>query len=188
LKSLPTPSPLLPNKSWSLKIQVTSIFSHVIHSKGAKSLGSLYNRINELPTRNDIKLLLRKCIYSILIDEDVNEEVKFLNEVKNLLIEAKHSDNLDHEEIISLIEDIYIFAVDKKIDENIRIDKEYKIPVYDELLSIFESSNIYNDLVEESGSHSPESEEIVSDEVAESCEYFSSQPQTPQRDDFDEAE
>jgi len=157
----------------------------------SKFLGNLFNRINDLPARNDIKLLLRKCIYSIIIDEEANEEIKFLNEVKNLLNEVKDSSNSDDEQIISLIEDIYMFAVDKKIDENARIDEDYKIPVNDELIGLFQSSNIYNELTsemeeeeeeDESQTDIEEDEEVSFEDVEESCEYHPSQSQTPERD------
>jgi len=155
--------------------------------KGSKSLGDLYNRINDLTARNDLKLLLRKCIYSIMIDEDANEEVKFLNEVKNLLNQVKDTSNMDHEQIISLIEDIYMCAVDKKIDENARVDEEYKIPINDELIGLFQSSNIYNELTSEIEEESQieddnDEEEMSFEDAEEPCEYHRSQLPTPERD------
>jgi len=110
-----------------------------------KYLQDLFNQINDLHTRHDIKTLLRKCVYCILVDEDSNEEILFLNEVKKLLNEIKSSTSVDHLEIISVINEIYLFAVDKKIDENNQVEPKENA-IADELLSLFE---VHQNLVQE---------------------------------------
>ena len=113
-----------------------------IHSfLGSEYLITLFNKINELPTRNDIKGLLQKCVYSILIDENVEEEIQFLREMKNLLDRIRLAYNPDHVEIINVINEIYRMAVDKKIDEEILVEKENKIVIEDEVLGLFEATN-----------------------------------------------
>ena len=88
---------------------------------------------------------MRKCVYCILVDEDSNEEILFLNEVKKLLNEIKSSTSVDHLEIISVINEIYKFAVDKKIDENNQVEPKDNM-ISDELLSLFE---VHQNLVQE---------------------------------------
>lgn len=55
----------------------------------------------------------------------------------------------DHTDMFTVIDEIYVFAVDKKIDENIRVDQDYKIPIQEELLGLFETyylfRNTYDD-------------------------------------------
>jgi len=114
-----------------------------IYDASSCYLLDLYNKINELPTRPDIKGLLQKCVYSILIDEDVEEEIQFLSEVKKLLNQIRETCNNGHLEIICLIEEIYHLAVDKKLDENLKVNSG--IHIQHELLGLFEGDNVIMD-------------------------------------------
>ena len=86
---------------------------------------------------------MRKCVYCILVDSDSNEEVQFLKEVKKLLNEIKGHSNIEHLKIIAVIETIYQFAVDKKLDENNNVDKESQVPIHDDILRLFETNHPY---------------------------------------------
>jgi len=124
--------------------------------------------------------LLRKCVYSILVDDEANEEVLFLNEVRKLMNEIKESCNLEHMEIINVINEIYMFAVDKRISENVQLKPE-EVSLHEDLLGLFEVQHpflqeIYDEEFEEEDEcredreDSPEGEE---DEENESCDYSS---------------
>jgi len=151
---------------------------NTIEDYRTKYLLDLYNQINELHTRHDIKILLRKCVYCILLDDDSNEEILFLNEVKKLLNEIKGETTVDHLEIISVIDEIYHFAVDKKIDDNLQVEPKDNM-VSDELLCLFEISHnilqegedeehfVFEEECGEEGHNDEEAQDDSSDDDAE---------------------
>jgi len=139
----------------------------------------LYNKICELPARNDIKILLRKCVYCILVDDEAHEEVLFLNEVRKLMNEIKGTCNFDHMEIISVIDEIYKFAIDKKISEKIQVNPE-PLKIHEDLLSLFEVQYPFlqemygeEDFEGEDECREDREESDEEEENEESCEYSS---------------
>ena len=121
---------------------------------------------------------MRKCVYCILVDSDSNEEVQFLKEVKKLLNEIKGPSNIEHLKIIAVIETIYQFAVDKKVDEKNTVDKESQIQIHDDILCLFETNHPY-ELEEEDQEQDDEDEmsesdsypqQLIEEETDESCE------------------
>ena len=82
-------------------------------------------------------------MHSILIDEEVEEEIQFLGEVKKLLNQIRESCNNSHMEIIYIIDEIYHLAIDKKLNENLKI--QHSIPLKEELLNLFKEDVILDD-------------------------------------------
>ena len=91
-------------------------------------------------------------------------------EVRNLLAEIRCR-HTDHVEMFAVIDEIYVFAVDKKVDENIRVDIDYQIPIREELINLFESCYIYRGTHNESMSQSNEDcGESILEENNEACD------------------
>lgn len=112
-----------------------------------------------------MKERLQQCVYSILTDENVEEEVLFLCEIKKLFNQIRVKANLGNLEIISVINEIYCLAVDKKLEENLREQDEDKFVVDSEVLELFE--NNYGTFEESEMVDEEEEEEEPSEEQNE---------------------
>lgn len=131
---------------------------------GSDYLITLYTKINELPTRNDIKCLLHKCVYAILADENVEEELQFLREMKNLLNQIRVISNPEHVEIIEVINEIYSMAIDKKLDE-LNCQKGNKMVIERDILALFETDdNIFESSREEVDDYEEEAQGTEEDQ------------------------
>ena len=102
--------------------------------------------------------------------KNVEEEINFLCEIKKLLNQIRIAHNLEHLEIIGIINEIYFLAVDKKLDESFRKQEESKFVVDRDVLSIFENNyDMYEDseLVEEGDEQSGEVNEGEREETTQ---------------------
>ena len=111
-------------------------------------------------------------MHSILINQGVEEEILFLMEIKKLLNQIKNSTSLTHIEIISIIEEIYQFAVDKNIDDNTNLNLEGSILIDKEIVNLFQDEiGLEEAYLEENDDFVEEDEELSSHISGEAAFY-----------------
>ena len=110
--------------------------------------------------------MLQKCVYSVLTDENVEEELQFLREMKNLLDQIRVKSNLQHLEVIGVINEIYRMAVDMRLEELLS-PKDDKIVIENDVLALFETEG---DIFEPSRDENEEEDQEVEEEQVDSSE------------------
>lgn len=62
--------------------------------------------------------LLKKCIFGIFIGIKINQEILFINDVRKVLSEIRLYSDQYFSECESILEEIYLLAIDKKFSDD----------------------------------------------------------------------
>jgi hypothetical protein len=73
----------------------------------------LHEKISGLPMRSDLRRLLKKSIFGLFVGLKVDNEILFLNDVRKLLEKVKETYDSYYRDLMSILEDIYLLAIDK---------------------------------------------------------------------------
>ena len=97
-------------------------------------LKSYYKRIDELPTRADLKRLLKKCLYRVMTGQKLELEITFLYDVRKIINSVRGRCEHSYMDLIRILDETYQLAVDWNIASN--FEKDTQLPSVDSIGSL----------------------------------------------------